>query len=262
VKCAYQRWRMAWTFSRRGWEVPGNTTVIPHGARPDVRFSPEQTDTLKDDLGLSDLKGRRLAGLVGWIQDNKRWDIVIEMWPEIEQIIYGRTGESWVLFGAGTWRDPHHKPQYERYVAGLRALEERGVGRFLEFTPRGEPYYKVMALCDFVVLPSIDETQSGTLARIIALNKPYVTTAPMEGLTSQTIESGGGLLFTDRDSLHRRIIRLATEEDLRWTLGESLKWYLDNVVSWDLVAQQYVDLYEMAWQSRATGAPLFFAPDF
>jgi len=49
----------------------------------------------------------------------------------------------------------------------------------------------MMGVCDFIVLPSTDETQSGTLARIIALNKPHITTAPMEGLTAQTLESGG-----------------------------------------------------------------------
>jgi len=171
-------------------------------------------------------------------------------------------GESWVLFGAGTWRDPNHKRDYERYTDGLRALEEKGIGRYFEFTPRGEQYYKVMTICDFVMLPSVDETQSGTLARIIALNKPYVTTAPMEGLTSQTIESGGGLLFTDRTSLRRRIIRLATEENLRWTLGESLAWYLDNIVDSHLVAQQYVDLYALATRSRQTGTPMVFDRDF
>ncbi len=60
-----------------------------------------------------------------------------------------------------------------------------------------------MAVCDFIVLPSTDETQSGTLARIIALNKPFVTTAPMEGLTTQTLESEGGLLFTTKEMLRR-----------------------------------------------------------
>jgi len=60
----------------------------------------------------------------------------------------------------------------------------------------------MMGVYDFIVLPSTDETQSGTLARIIALNKPYITTAPMEGLTAQTLESGGGLLlFTTKDML-------------------------------------------------------------
>jgi hypothetical protein len=53
----------------------------------------------------------------------------------------------------------------------------------------------MLAICDFIVLPSTDETQSGTLARIIALNKSYITTAPMEGLTDQTLESEGGFFY-------------------------------------------------------------------
>ena len=38
----------------------------------------------------------------------------------------------------------------------------------------------MMGVCDFIVLPSTDEKQSSTLARIIALNKPYITTAPTQ----------------------------------------------------------------------------------
>jgi len=73
----------------------------------------------------------------------------------------------------------------------------------------------MMGVCDFIVLPSTDETQSSTLTRIIALNKPYITTAPMEGLTAQTLESGGGLLlFTTKDMLKEQVIRLACDERL------------------------------------------------
>jgi len=110
-----------------------------------------------------------------------------------------------------------------------------------------------MAICDFIVLPSTDETQSGTLARIIALNKPYITTAPMEGLTAQTLESGGGLLFTTKKMLKDKVIRMACDEELRLQLGENLKTYLDEVVSWELVAKQYNEAYELARQSIASG---------
>ena len=110
-----------------------------------------------------------------------------------------------------------------------------------------------MAVCDFIVLPSTDETQSGTLDRIIALNKPYITTAPMEGLTAQTLESGGGLLFTNKEMLKDQVITMACDEELRLRLGENLKKYLDEVVSWELVANQYNEAYELARQSVATG---------
>lgn len=111
----------------------------------------------------------------------------------------------------------------------------------------------MMAVCDFIVLPSTDETQSGTLARIIALNKPYITSAPMEGLTAQTLESEGGLLFTTKEMLKQKVIRLACDEHLRLKLGENLKRYLDEVVSWEVVAKQYLKAYELARESKQSG---------
>ncbi len=245
-KCDYQKWRLEWVLAQRNDPIPTNITIVPHGARPDRRYDPYRVDQIKAELGLDDLIGKRLAGLVGWIQNNKRWDIATSVWPEVAELIRVQTGEDWCLFAAGAMRDPNHRRDFEYYVKEIRRLEQHGLARFYEFIPRGELYYKVMALCDFVILPTLDETQSGTLARIISLNKPYITTAPIEGLTAQTVESEGGLLFTNRDTLKRRILRLATNEDLRWHLGEKLKRYLNTRVSWYLVANQYLHCYELA----------------
>ncbi len=249
-KCDYQKWRLEWVLNQQDIPVPKNITIVPHGARPDRRYDPYAVDQIKEELGLQDLIGKRLAGLVGWIQNNKRWDIATNVWPEVAELIRLQTGEEWCLFAAGAMRDPNHRRDFEYYVTEIRKLEERGLARFYEFIPRGELYYKVMALCDFVILPTLDETQSGTLARIISLNKPYITTAPLEGLTAQTVESEGGLLFTNRWTFKRRILRLATNEDLRWHLGEKLKRYLNNRVSWHLIAKQYIECYELAREAR------------
>ena len=119
-----------------------------------------------------------------------------------------------------------------------------------------------MAVCDFIVLPSTDETQSGTLARITALNKPYITTAPLEGLTSQTLESGGGLLFTNRAMLKRHVIELACNEGARMRMGNALKKYLDEVVSWDVVAEQYNNAYNLAREAVRTEQPVLLPLEF
>jgi glycosyltransferase involved in cell wall biosynthesis len=203
-----------------------------------------------------------LVGLVGWIQNNKRWDILTSMWEEIHDEILERTGDDWDLLAAGAMRDPAHQGDYERYVQSIEVLENKGLAHFYEFIPRGEIYYKVMAVCDFIVLPSIDETQSGTLARIIALNKPYITTAPMEGLTAQTLESEGGLLFTNREKLREAVVRLACDEALRMQLGNNLKRYLDEVVSWTVVAGQYSEAYELAREAHRTGRKAELAVEF
>lgn len=263
-KGAYLQWRLDWTFAGRGWPTPRNILVVPHGARADRRYSLAQVVELRQELGLAKIPylADHLVGLIGWIQSNKRWDILTGMWEEIHEEIRQRTGQDWDLLAAGTWRDPHHKADYDRYRTEVEVLEKKGLAHYYEFIPRGDVYYKMMAVCDFIVLPSTDETQSGTLARIIALNKPYVTTAPLEGLTAQTLESEGGLLFTNRRKLKEHVIRLACDEALRLKMGENLKRYLDEVVSWDVVAQQYNQAYDLARQSVRTDKPVLLPTEF
>ncbi len=263
-KCHYQKWRLDWNFANYGWPTPTNVMVVPHGARDDQRYSLAEVVELREELGLNDVNhlSEHLVGLVGWIQSNKRWDILTSAWEEITQEIQNRTGERWDLLAAGTWRDPSHKADYDRYRSEVELLEKKGLAHYYEFIPRGQVYYKMLAVCDFLVLPSTDETQSGTLARIIALNKPFITTAPMEGLTAVTLESGGGLLFTTRDMLIEHVIELATNEQLRLQMGENLKQYLDNVVSWDVVTDQYAQAYDLAIQAVKTGNRVSLPKEF
>ena len=264
LKCHYQKWRLDWNFTQHGWKTPRNVMVIPHGARPDRRWRIDEVPRLRKELGLDNIPtlGGHLVGLIGWIQSNKRWDILTSMWESIESEIRQHTNEDWDLLAAGTMRDPNHKPDYEMYKGQVQLLQQKGLAHYYEFVPRGDVYYKMMAVCDFIVLPSIDETQSGTLARIMSLNKPYVTTAPMEGLTAQTIESGGGLLFTNRHNLRDAVVRLACDEQLRLELGHNLQVYLDNVVSWTIVAEQYEQSYEMAAKAKQSGTPVELAMEF
>ncbi len=262
VKCHYQKWRLDWTFPGYGWKTPRNIMVIPHGARPDRRWGIHEIPALRRELGL-DRAGLadHVVGMIGWIQSNKRWDILLSMWEEIHHEIERRCGEDWDLLAAGAMRDQNHRVQYETWKSDVLRLQEKGIAHYYEFVPRGEIYYKMMAVCDFIVLPSTDETQSGTLARIIALNKPFITTAPLEGLTAQTLESEGGLLFTNRQMLKRQVIRMACDESLRLRLGENLRRYLDDVVSWEVVARQYNEAYELAREAKRTGRPVELAPE-
>jgi 1,2-diacylglycerol 3-alpha-glucosyltransferase len=264
LKCHYQKWRLDWIFVGEGWRTPRNVMVVPEGARPDRRWGMEDVPALKEELGLDKVPflGEHLVGMVGWIQSNKRWDILTSMWEDIHAEILDCSGQNWDLLAAGSMRDPKHQPDYNHYREQLKVLEGKGLAHYFEFVPRGEIAYKVMAICDFIVLPSTDETQSGTLDRIIAVNKPYITTAPMEGLTAQTLESGGGLLFTNKDMLRDHVVTMACDEQLRLRLGENLKKYLDEVVSWELVANQYNEAYELARQSVATGRPVELPLEF
>lgn len=261
-KCHYQKWRLEWTFPSYGWETPRNIMIVPHGARPDRRWGIHEIPRLRQELGLDQAGlAEHVVGMIGWIQANKRWDIVLSMWEELHEEILRRSGQDWDLLAAGTMRDPHDRAKYEDWKAQALRLETRGIAHYYEFVPRGEIYYKMMAVCDFIVLPSTDETQSGTLARIIALNKPFITTAPLEGLTAQALESEGGLLFTNKAMLRKHIIRMACDEQLRLQLGENLKRYLDEVVSWEIVTRQYMQAYELAREAKRTGRRVELEPE-
>jgi glycosyltransferase involved in cell wall biosynthesis len=264
LKCHYQKWRLDWIFSSRGWETPRNIMVVPHGARPDRRWPMEAVPALRRELGFDEVPGfsEHVVGMIGWIQSNKRWDIFLNMWEEVHDEILRNTGLGWTLLAAGAMRDPNHLEDYRSWVAQTQELQERGVAHYYEFIPRGEVYYKMLGVCDFVVLPSVDETQSGTLARVISVNKPFVTSAPMEGLTAQTLESGGGLLFTNREMLRRQVLKLACDEQLRLRLGQNLMRYLDEVVSWEVVAGQYIEAYELAREAWRSGEKVELPPEF
>jgi 1,2-diacylglycerol 3-alpha-glucosyltransferase len=257
-KCHYQKWRLDWNFFGRGWKTPMNVMVVPHGARPDRRWGMEDIPAVRKELGLDGFPhlSEHIVGLVGWIQSNKRWDVLTSMWEDIHREICFRSDQEWDLLAAGILRDPNHSKDYESYLKQIEVLEGKGLAHYFEFVPRGEIYYKVLAVCDFIVLPSIDETQSGTLARIMALNKPFITTAPMEGLTAQTLESKGGLLFTTKQMLKEEVIEMTCNERLRLELGENLKRYLEEVVSWEIVANQYYQAYELAREACVSGKPV------
>lgn len=263
-KSEYQKWRLNWTFAQRKWPMPSNIIIIPHGARPDMKWEPEDIPQLKEELGLNKLNylSNNLVGLVGWIQSNKRWDILTSIWEEISSKIEEITGESWDLLAAGAMRDPNHLCDYNKYRQEIELLEQKGKAHYYEFIPRGEIYYKVMAVCDFIVLPSVDETQSGTLARIISLKKPFITTAPMEGLTTQTLESEGGLLFTSKQMLKEKVIKLACDKDLRLEFSNNLKKYLNDVVSWEVIARQYKYTYKLARLKKIKSIEVNLPPDF
>lgn len=261
-KCDYQKWRLEYVFTQEGRPVPSNIAVIPHGARPDISFGAAEIDAIKRELGLSDLVGRRLVGLVGWMQNSKRWDLVTQVWPEVQEAIRNECGEEWLLLAAGDVRDASHLDNHELFLSEISKLEQHGLARYFQFSPQGEMYYKALAVCDFVILPVLDETQSGTLSRIIALNKPYIATAPLEEFTAMTVESEGGLLFTNRETLKRGIMRLATQEALRWQLGERLKIFLANRVSWERVARQYAKCYQLCRYSKTSNTPIRFPHEF
>lgn len=119
-KCHYQKWRLDWTFPGYGWPTPRNIMVVPHGARPDRRWGVHEIPHLREELGLDKIGlAEHVVGMIGWIQTNKRWDILLSMWEEIREEILRRTGQRWDLLAAGAMRDPNHRSTYAQSQINL-----------------------------------------------------------------------------------------------------------------------------------------------
>ena len=59
------------------------------------------------------------------------------MWEEIAAEIRRRTQQEWDLLAAGTWRDPHHKADYDKYKSQVDLLEKKGLAH--SSTRTGKP---------------------------------------------------------------------------------------------------------------------------
>ncbi|HKC73694.1 MAG TPA: hypothetical protein VKF37_05770, partial [Chloroflexota bacterium] len=55
-----------------------------------------------------------------------------------------------------------------------------------------------------------------------------------------------GLLFTNEATLRRALLHLMCDVSLRAVLSDNAARYVRDVVSWDVVAEQYLAAYERA----------------
>jgi len=62
--------------------------------------------------------------------------------------------------------------------------------------------------------------------------------------------------------LREHVITLACDEGLRMKLGNNLKEYLENVVSWEVVAKQYDEAYNLARTALKTNKPVILPLEF
>jgi hypothetical protein len=58
------------------------------------------------------------------------------------------------------------------------------------------------------------------------------------------------------------VVELACNEVRRMQMGENLKQYLDNVVSWNVVAEQYNEAHALARQATQSRKPVMLPLEF
>jgi glycosyltransferase involved in cell wall biosynthesis len=217
--------------------IPHNVHVISHGAKEVV------PDPLaKERFGLA---GKKVALCIGWFEPNKRFEDVIEIWPEIMR----DAGEQAILLIAGDAR-PGSDTGIKYKEQLLRAIEESPAKDHIRtilgaFDP--ETYDSIISASDFVVLPYKHASQSGNLAHSFALNKPAIVSS-LEGLKAEIEASGAGIAVPvdDLEELRKAITILLTSDLMLETYSEHARGYVANHIIWENVARKHTLVYENA----------------
>ncbi len=137
-----------------GW-VPQNVTVIPHGAEvleaggvPDVVES-------KKEYGL---QGKDVVMCLGWWEEYKRFEDVVEIWP---QVVRNVSDAALVIAGDARPGSPggiRYKPKLLKAVAQSPAKDSIII---IQGSFRPKEYLTVEKAADIVVLPYEQSSQSG-----------------------------------------------------------------------------------------------------
>ena len=217
--------------------IPHNVHVISHGAKEVV------PDPLaKERFGLA---GKKVALCIGWFEPNKRFEDVIEIWPEVIR----EAGKAAILLIAGDAR-PGSSTGIKYKEQLLRKIEESPAKDNIKtilgaFDP--DTYDSIISASDFVVLPYKHASQSGNLAHSFALNKPAIVSS-LEGLKAGIEASGAGIAVPvdDLAELRKAITILLTSDLMLETYSEHAQGYVANHIIWKNVARKHTLVYENA----------------
>ncbi|MBN1874069.1 MAG: glycosyltransferase family 4 protein [Anaerolineae bacterium] len=132
---------------------------------------------------------------------------------------------------------------FDRYRAMMKHPEYFEV--LNEYIPR-EDVPRLFQQASVVVLPYIEASQSAVIPLAYAFGKPVVATA-VGGIPDVLEDGVTGYLVPPRDvhGLANAVVRLLQDREGRRRMGQKALEKTRNEMSWDTVAQQTVEVYQM-----------------
>jgi len=210
--------------------------VIPHGAR-----EVEPIPNAKDVLGLP--KNKKVILLIGYFRPSKNYELIVDIMPQIVEHYPDA-----ILVLAGKIRGK----EFVEYRNLLFDRIRRSPVRDHIYLIRGQLPQKtfdtVLSAADVVVLPYKITSQSGILSHSLSFGKPVVT-SPAPSMTRILKESGAGFTAESPAEYVEKIVSILQNEALAQQLSQHAIRYVREKLSWRLIAQQHIQLYEATLDS-------------
>ncbi|RLC26627.1 MAG: glycosyl transferase [Deltaproteobacteria bacterium] len=204
--------------------------LIPHGAR--------DMDPIPDAKKKLDLKGRKVILLAGYFRPTKCFDRIVELFPQIVK----KVPDAWLVL-SGKLRvlefSIYRKMLFEKINnSPVRDRIEVFRGQFPQKT-----FDTILSAADIVVLPYTAGGQSGIMAHAMTFGKPVVT-SNLPAFVDTIEKSETGFYAQTDDEYVDRIVTLLTDRDVYKKFSQNALTYIRKNISWDIIAQQTLDVYE------------------
>lgn len=206
----------------RIWEIP-NGVDVEH-FRP---LQPGRRRRLREALNLPD---GWLVGFAGRLTHQKGLDVLLEAW---RRVVSARRDAQLILIGSG-----------EELPNLFKQADSLGLERSVHFVGECSDVAPLLQACDAFVLPSRSEGLPVALLEAMAVGLPVVATK-IDGIR-YVLEDGvtGGLVPPDDPmALSNRLLEAADGARVQ-SWGERARRHVEAHYSLDVVAEQYVAMYE------------------
>ncbi|GAB4024822.1 glycosyltransferase family 4 protein [Spirosoma koreense] len=225
---------------------PARTTLIPNGYNPTM-FYPIEQDVARQQLGLDPHRPTILQ--LGRLVPRKGIDTVIQALAVLHQ---KHTVDAQLLIVGGESRCPD--PALTPEIGRLRQLaDDLGVGPQVTFTgsrEREELRYYYSAADTFVTTPWY-EPFGITPLEAMACGTPVIGSA-VGGIKHTVLANKTGFLVPAKDpvALADRLAILLTYKTLRQRFSRAAIQHVRNGYTWEHVARQTADLYDLVVSGR------------
>ncbi|MEM5948335.1 glycosyltransferase [Spirochaetia bacterium 38H-sp] len=201
------------------------------------------------------LEGKKVLLLAGYFRPSKRFDKIIDIFPELCREI-----DNLVLVVAGKIRNPifdnYRRELFDKIESS--PVADRIVvfrGQFPQHT-----FDTILSASDVMAFPYDKGAQSGMLAQCFAMHKPVVTSS-LPAFKRILDRSGGGLIAETDNDYVRHIIALLNDKVLYNEKVENIKEYIAECASWSIVANQHIDVYKSILASSLGRARYIYIPE-
>ncbi len=205
--------------------------VIPHGAR-----EVEPIPNAKEILGLP--KDKKVILLIGYFRPSKNYELIVDIMPQIVEQYPDA-----ILVLAGKIRGKEFVEYRNLLFDRIRKSPVRDHIYLIRGQLPQETFDTVLSAADVVVLPYKITSQSGILSHSLSFGKPVVT-SPAPSMTRILNESGAGFTAESPAEYVEKILSILQNETLAQQLSQRAIRYVREKLSWRLIAQQHIKLYE------------------